>query len=77
MTPGVHCLIDTPSHRRAPGLTNPRVLRNVYDRSEITVVFDASDLKSAEEFVASSDLKKAIEDAGVTKIQTIYFLEDA
>jgi hypothetical protein len=45
------------------------------NRSEIVVVFDTEDTKKAKDFAASSDLKEAMEKAGVLDAPTIYFLE--
>jgi hypothetical protein len=40
-------------------------------------VFDPSDINSAQEFAASASLKKAMEEAGVIELPTIYFLQQA
>jgi hypothetical protein len=56
--------------QEAAGLTNPRV------QSEIIGVFDSSDINSAH-FAASASLKKAMEEAGVIELPTIYFLQQA
>jgi hypothetical protein len=57
--------------QEAAGLTNPRV------QSEIIGVFDPSDINSAQEFAASASLKKAMEEAVVIGLPTIYFLQQA
>src|SRR6476660_8174776 len=45
------------------------------NKSEIVVVFDTEDTKKAKDFAVSTDLKKAMDEAGVLDAPTIYFLE--
>ena len=62
--------------QKAAGLTNPRVYHSAdSNKSEIVVVFDTKDTKSAKAFAASDDLKKAMGEAGVLDTPTVYFLE--
>ena len=62
--------------QRAAGLTNPRVYHSAdSNKSEIVVVFDTRDTKSAKAFAASDDLKNAMTEAGVLDTPTVYFLE--
>jgi hypothetical protein len=62
--------------QRAAGLINPRVYHSAdSNKSEIVVVFDTEDTKKAKDFAASTDLKKAMDEAGVLDAPTIYFLE--
>ena len=62
--------------QKAASLSNPRVYHSAdSNRTEIIVVFDTKDTKMAKDFVASVDLKKAMTEAGVVDIPTIYFLE--
>jgi hypothetical protein len=56
-------------------LSNPRVLHSADDKSEIVIIFDATDTKKAKEFATSSDLKEVMTKAGVIDVPTMYFLE--
>ena len=51
--------------QKAAGLTNPRVYHSAdSNKSEIVVVFDTKDTKSAKAFAASDDLKNAMRRLG-------------
>ena len=65
------------SAQTAAGLTKPRVFRSADDRNETVILMDYKDLKKAKTFGASTDLKKAMEAAGVVDQATIYFVEQA
>ena len=60
---------------RTAGLSNPRVFRSADDKSEIVVVFDTKDTKTAKDFAASPDLRETMAKAGVMDDPTIYFLD--
>jgi hypothetical protein len=62
--------------RNAAGLKEERLLHNVDKKNEVVLLFSASDLKKAKEFGASSDLRQAMQVAGVTDTPDIYFLTD-
>jgi hypothetical protein len=62
--------------QKAAGLSNPRVYHAAdSNRSEIVIVFDTKETKTAKDFAASADLKEAMTKAGVVDTPTIYFLE--
>jgi len=64
--------------QRAAGLTNPRVYHSAdSNKSEIVVVFDTKDTKSAKAFAASDDLKDVMTKAGVLDTPTVYFRESS
>jgi hypothetical protein len=65
------------SARSAAGLTNGRVFRSVDDPNEVTVLLDTADAKQANDFLASEDLKNAMQRAGVVGQPEIYVLEKA
>jgi hypothetical protein len=52
-----------------------RVFRSADDKSEIVVVFDTKDTKTAKDFAASPDLRETMAKAGVMDDPTIYFLD--
>lgn len=60
--------------RRAAGLTDVHVFRNLDDPSEVTLLFAAADLEKARAFTESDDLHAAMQNAGVTDKPDIYFL---
>jgi hypothetical protein len=62
--------------RGAAGLKEERLLHNVDKKNEVVLLFSASDLKKAKEFGASSDLRQAMQVAGVTDTPDVYFLTD-
>ena len=64
--------------QKAAGLTNPRVYHSAdSNKSEIVVVFDTKDTKSAKAFAASDDLKKAMGEAGVLTHRQSIFLNQS
>jgi hypothetical protein len=62
--------------RSAAGLKEERLLHNVDKKNEVVLLFSAGDLKKAKEFGASSDLRQAMQVAGVTDTPDVYFLTD-
>jgi len=65
-----------PSRRKA-GLTERHLLRGVDNPNEVVLLFEAEDVGKAKAFVASTDLREAMERAGVVDIPAIHFLSSA
>ncbi|MCH7897044.1 MAG: cyclase [candidate division NC10 bacterium] len=65
---------DHRSAREAAGLKDLHLWRNEGDPTEIIVLFEASDLAKAKEFVGSSDMKEKMQAAGVQGAPNIVFL---
>jgi hypothetical protein len=63
------------SARQKAGLKEEHLMRNTENPNEVIVLFEAEDLKRAKEFAASSDLREAMQKAGVVDKPDIYFLE--
>ena len=61
--------------RTKAGLKELHVLRNIDNPDEIVLLFSADDLGKAKAFVASQDLREAMEKAGVTGKPDICFLQ--
>ena len=61
--------------RAKAGLKELHVLRNIDNPDEIVLLFSADDLGKAKAFVASQDLREAMEKAGVTGKPDICFLQ--
>ncbi|MBA3693781.1 MAG: hypothetical protein H0X49_05705 [Acidobacteria bacterium] len=61
--------------RAAAGLTEKHVLQDVDDANMVTLIFEAEDLKRAEEFSNSDDLREAMQKAGVVGKPDTYFLK--
>jgi hypothetical protein len=61
--------------RAAAGLTQKSLLRSVADPNEVVVLFAAKDLRKAKAFVASDDLREAMQRVGVVDVPNIYFLK--
>ena len=62
------------SAREAAGLKDLYLWRNENDPTDVLVLFEASDVAKAKEFVASSDLKEKMQAAGVQGPPDIVFL---
>jgi hypothetical protein len=60
--------------RKAAGLKDLHLWRNVDDPNEIVLLFEASDVAKAKAFAASSDLKEKMTAAGVIGSPDIIFL---
>jgi hypothetical protein len=60
--------------RQAAGLTEEHLLRGVDDANQVVLLFAANDLKKAQAFVASSDLRETMQRAGVIGKPDIHFL---
>ncbi len=63
--------------RASGGLGKGRVTRSLDDPSEIVLMFDISDLDKARAFVASEDLRSAMQGAGVIDKPAVFFVDDA
>ncbi len=61
--------------RAAAGLTEQHVLQDADDPNMVTVILKAEDLKRAEEFARSDDLREAMQKVGVVGKPDIYFLK--
>jgi hypothetical protein len=60
--------------RNEAGLTEKHLLRGASDPNEVIILFEAKDLKRAEDFAGSADLKEAMQKGGVVDKPDIYFL---
>ena len=60
--------------RNEAGLTEKHLLRGASDPNEVIILFEAKDLKRAEDFAGSADLKEAMQKVGVMDKPDIYFL---
>jgi len=60
--------------RQTAGLTEEHLLRGVDDPNQVVLLFAANDLKKAQAFAASSDLRETMQKAGVIGKPDIYFL---
>jgi uncharacterized protein YeaO (DUF488 family) len=63
--------------RRAAGLTEVHLLRDVEKPTHVILMFSVSDVQRAKEFGASADLQAAMKDAGVVGKPDINFLNEA
>jgi len=59
--------------RRAAGVTNGTVFRNAEDPNDVVVLQDVADVAKARTWVASEDLKAAMQKAGVVSSPSIRF----
>jgi hypothetical protein len=62
--------------RQASGLKDLHLWRNADDPNEIIVLFEASDMTKARDFVSSSDVKEKMQAAGVQGAPDIVFLSE-
>ena len=60
--------------RQTAGLKEKHLLRNVDNSNEVVVLFEVEDLKRAQAFVGSSDLREVMQKAGVIDKPDILFL---
>lgn len=60
--------------RQRAGLKELHLMRNAQDPKEIVLLFEAADLKKAQEFASSADLRETMMKAGVMDKPDIYFL---
>jgi quinol monooxygenase YgiN len=61
--------------RAAAGLTERHLLQDADNPNTVTLIFEAEDLKRAEEFSNSDDLREAMQKAGVVGKPDTYFLK--
>jgi len=61
--------------RAAARLTEKHLLQDADDANMVTLIFEAEDLKRAEEFSTSDDLREAMQKAGVVGKPDTYFLK--
>ena len=61
--------------RTAAGLTNGRVYRSAEDPNDILILFDMADLRKAEEFGRSDNLREGMQRAGVVGRPEIRYAE--
>ena len=63
--------------RKAAGaIGTPQVFRSGDDPFEVVVLLEWEELEKARKFVASDDLREAMQNAGVTEQPTIIFLQE-
>lgn len=67
---------DNKSFRKAAGLRDINVLRNIDNPNEIVLLFEASDLTKAKEFSTSEELKEKMKQSGVLGRPEFIFLSD-
>jgi quinol monooxygenase YgiN len=63
--------------RRSSGEKSYRILHPVDDSNDLTLLFEWDSKKNAETFMASPELKSAMQRAGVTEEPKIQFLNEA
>ena len=59
--------------RRSAGITNGRVFRKAEDPNDVVVVLDVADVAKARTWVASEDLKAAMQKSGVIGSPSVRF----
>jgi hypothetical protein len=62
------------SARQKAGLKQEHLLCNIDDPNEVILLFEAEEVQKAREFSNSSDLREAMQNAGVLDKPDIYFL---
>ena len=68
---------DFHATQRRLGVTADAAYRSADDPNEVTVTHDFASLDAARQFVASSELREAMEQAGVAGEPTIWFTDKA
>jgi heme-degrading monooxygenase HmoA len=61
--------------RKDAGSKGARIFRKASDPDEIIILFEWDSLDNAKKFAKSEDLKKRMQEAGVSDQPDIYFLE--
>lgn len=61
--------------RAGAGITNGRVYRKAEDPNDLVLLFDVADVAKARTWAAGSDLKNAMEKAGVLGAPAINFVD--
>jgi len=64
---------DGPKRTEA-GLTEEHLLRTADNPNQVVVLFQAQDVKKAQAFAGSEDLKQVMQSAGVVDRPDVYFL---
>jgi quinol monooxygenase YgiN len=59
------------------GVRSQRILRNLTNPNEVVVVNEFDDMKAAQKFAQSDELKKIMERAGVAEAPSVWFLNEA
>jgi len=67
---------DHSEARREAGSKGSRIFRKASDPDEIIILFEWDSLDNAKKFAKSEDLKKRMQEAGVSDQPDIYFLEE-
>lgn len=62
--------------RNEASLTEKYILRGVQDPNEVVLMFEVQDLDRAKSFAESTDLREAMQKAGVMDKPDIFFLND-
>jgi heme-degrading monooxygenase HmoA len=62
--------------RKASGSKGGRLFRNADDPNETVILFEWDNLDKARKFAQSEDLRKVMEEAGVSDKPDVYFLEE-
>jgi hypothetical protein len=60
--------------RNEAGLTEKYLLRGAKDPNEVIILFEVKDMKRAEDFAGSLDLRETMQKVGVVDKPDIYFL---
>jgi hypothetical protein len=60
--------------RNEAGLTEKHLLRGAKDSNEVIILFEVKDLKCAENFAGSKDLRETMQKVGVVDKPDIYYL---
>ncbi len=63
--------------QKRAGLRVVHVLQSSTDPQEMIILFEASDLKKAQEYASSDDLRETMQKAGVIVKPEVYFLNEA
>ena len=63
------------SARHTAGLKEEHLFRNAQDPNEVLLLFSMEDIEKAKTFVASDDLREAMNKAGVSDKPDVYFLK--
>jgi hypothetical protein len=63
------------SSRTAAGVSERHLFQDIDDSSVVTLIFEVEDLKRAEAFFTSDDLREAMQNSGVVGKPDVYFLK--
>jgi heme-degrading monooxygenase HmoA len=67
---------DDGGNRKANGCKGGRLFRSATDPNELVILFEWDDVKKAQQFVQSDDLREAMQRAGVVDRPDVYFLDE-